>query len=341
MLPIAQFDKEAGLMGIIFSANELLQFIDFKTEDTRELLDINAIIVELNSYRDAVYRIMSAGLLAYEEEKINLKSKQRYVKPDELARFKTKYIMPSEIAVLYGANVTNITERFKHLGVLPISGPTIDNGLVYVFERSDVVGISKEQLDAVQGYQTRAGRPKKGQETVKGAAKSSYLDAQAVVDLLGNSASIQKVARLVKKGLLQKVQHNGELGNKSFFTPESVQLYLDSFRENPKLIKLEAIPDWLSIDERRLKIDWLSSSRLGLIDDGLGQRYANIEDLERIKAIRLYALSTQELAESVGKTRFDVGNAIRLGKLKPISGPSCDNFPNFLFDRESSIKSFA
>jgi endonuclease III-like uncharacterized protein len=92
--------------------------------------------------------------------KINIKSTQRFVSPEELARFKAKYILPSEIAELFQTNVTNIAERIKHLGIKPISGPTIDNGLVYVFERKDIISINKQQLDKVQGYQTRTGRQK-------------------------------------------------------------------------------------------------------------------------------------------------------------------------------------
>ena len=155
---------------------------------------------------------------------------------------------------------------------------------------------------------------------------------------MGDSANIQKVSRLVKKGFLQAVQHNGELGNKRYFKSEVVLQYLAEFQNNPRLIKLQDIPTWLSIDKRRLEIDWLKSGRLSLIDDGLGQRYAHMDDLENIKKLRIYALSTQELAESTGKTRQDVNNAIRLGKIQPISGPNYDSFPNFLFDRSSIIK---
>ena len=155
--------------------------------------------------------------------------------------------------------------------------------------------------------------------TTKSKAKTDYMDAQAVAELLGDSANIQKVSRLVKKGFLQAVQHNGELGNKRYFKSEVVLQYLAEFQNNPRLIKLQDIPTWLSIDKRRLEIDWLKSGRLSLIDDGLGQRYAHMDDLENIKKLRIYALSTQELAESTGKTRQDVNNAIRLGKIQPLS----------------------
>ena len=108
------------------------------------------------------------------------------------------------------------------------------------------------------------------------------------------------MSRLVKR-VLQAVQHNGELGNKRYFKSEVVLQYLAEFQNNPRLIKLQDIPTWLSIDKRRLEIDWLKSGRLSLIDDGLGQRYAHMDDLENIKKLRIYALSTQELAESTGK----------------------------------------
>ena len=44
---------------------------------------------------------MSVGLLKYKMAKINIKSTQRFVSPEELARFKAKYILPSEIAELF------------------------------------------------------------------------------------------------------------------------------------------------------------------------------------------------------------------------------------------------
>jgi hypothetical protein len=68
---------------------------------------------------------------------------------------------------------------------------------------------------------------------------------------------------------------------------------------------------------------------LSLIDDGLGQRYAHMDDLENIKKLRIYALSTQELAESTGKTRQDVNNAIRLGKFNLYQDPIMIVFRTF------------
>jgi endonuclease III-like uncharacterized protein len=106
--------------------------------------------------------------------KINIKSTQRFVSPEELARFKAKYILPSEIAELFQTNVTNIAERIKHLGIKPISGPTIDNGLVYVFERKDIISINKQQLDKVQGYQTRTGRQKRTNDYKKQSQNRLY-----------------------------------------------------------------------------------------------------------------------------------------------------------------------
>ncbi|AYA02728.1 hypothetical protein BEN74_07630 [Acinetobacter sp. WCHAc010034] len=339
-LSIVNFDKENGLLGVSFSKDELLQLIDIKTKnkETNELLSINDVIVALNSYRDAIYRIMSAGLLKYQMATINIKSAQRFVSAEELDRFKTKYILPSEIAEIFQTNATNISERTMHLGIKPVSGPTIDNGLVYIFERKDIISINKQELDKLQSYKTRTGRPKKEQMTPKNKAKTDYMDAQTVAELLGDNANIQKVSRLVKKGFIQAVQHNGELGNKRYFKSEVVLQYLAEFRNNPHLIKLQDIPTWLSINKRRLEIDWLKSGRLSLINDGLGQRYAHVDDLENIKKLRISALSTQELAESTGKTRQDVNNAIRLGKIQPISGPNYDSFPNFLFDRTSITK---
>lgn len=337
-LPIVRFDKEEGLMGIFFSKRELLQFIDFRIKNEIKLLNINDVIIKLNSYRDAVYRIMSVGLLKYNMEKINTKKAQRYVLEEELTRFKNKYILPNEISEIFQTNATNITERLKHLEIYPVSGPTIDNGLIYIFERKDITKISKQQLDKVKGYPTHTGRPKTGQITLKRKAKTEYMDAKAVAELLGDSTNIQNVSRLVKMGFIKAVNHNGELGNKRYFETKEVLLYLSKFRNNPLLIKLEDIPKWLSIKKRRLDIDWLKSGRLKLIDDGLGQHYAHLDDLKKIKKIRVHTFSTQELAESVGKTRHDINNAIRLGKIQPISGPNIDGFPNFFFHRNCITK---
>jgi hypothetical protein len=106
--------------------------------------------------------------------KINIKSTNvcftRGISPFQVF----KYILPSEIAELFQTNVTNIVERIKHLGIKPISGPTIDNGLVYVFERKDIISINKQQLDKVQGYQTAIGIPKRTNDYKKQSQNRLY-----------------------------------------------------------------------------------------------------------------------------------------------------------------------
>lgn len=293
---------------------------------------------ELNLYKDAIYRLMASGLISYHKRKINIRTPQRYVNKTELADFRKENILPREIAAKHGLNVTNLAERLMQAGVTPVSGPFIDNGLVYVFRRSHVNQIDLQALLAKDvAYPTRTGRPKKGEQSLRTTAKNIYLDAHAVGEILGGGVSVQKVSRLVKGGFLRPVEHTGELGNKRYFTREEVQRYLTAYRDNPDLLRLDDVLVWLDLPENRLVVDWIRPSRLKLIEDGLGGRYAKREDLKRIKAFRIHAVSTRELADLVGKTRHDIGNAIRLGKLSAISGPGIDEFSNYMFDREAGV----
>ncbi|MBU2847294.1 helix-turn-helix domain-containing protein [Acidithiobacillus ferriphilus] len=340
VVAVVRFEQESGVAGVAFDRASLFQFIRVDVPDRDALLTIDDIMRELDLYKDAVYRLMAVGLMSFQKRSINHRIPQRYVTKAELARFRKQYVLPREIAAKHGLNVTNLAERLMHAGAKPVSGPTVDKGLVYVFRRSQIEDIDMQRLLRDTVYPTRTGRPKKGEQSPRTVAESIYLDAQDVAEMLGEDVSVQKVSQLVKSGLLRPVEHAGELGNKRFFPREEVQRYLVAYRDNLGLVTLEQVPDWLGIPKRRLDVDWIKPRRLVLVKDGLGGRYAKREDLEWIKTCRERMVSTQELADLVGKTRQDIGNAIRLGRLSAISGPVIDGFSNYMFDRETGVHAF-
>ena len=337
IINVVGFDKELGLLGIYLDKASLLRFIGINDPDRDNLLTVGDLTRKLNLYKSAVYQLMANGLIQFQRRKINHRTPQRYITKLELIHFRKQYVLAREIATKHGFNVTNLAERLMNAGATPVSGPGIDSGLIYVFPRRQIDQLDMSEIKRNTIYRTRAGRPKKGERSLRAEAETRYMDSEDVAKLLGN-ISVQKVARLVKGGFLKPLEHGGALGNKRFFSRETVTAYLEAYQDNKELVGLEHVTKWLGIAKRRLEIDWLKPKRLVLVDDGLGGRYAKRGDLERIKALRGFAVSTQELANLTGKTRQDIGNAIRLGKLSPISGPGVDEFSNYMFDHEIGVQ---
>lgn len=340
VLDVVAFDKESGLAGVYFDRASLSRLIGVEVPDRGALLTVDDLVDELGLYKDVIYRLMRVGLMSFRKRRINSRRPQRYVTREELARFRSQFVLPREIAVLHECNVTNLAERLMDAGVSPVSGPGIDGGLVYAFVRSHVERLDMDAVMRSTIYRTRCGRPKNGEQGIRAEAERVYLDAQDVANMLGDGISVQKVSRLVKAGLLRPVEHSGKLGNKRYFTRDVVLSYLLTYRDNPDLMRLDDVPRWLGNSRRRLEIDWIKPGRLALVEDGLGGRFAKRGDLEFIKGFRINAVSTSELADLVGKTRHDVGNAIRLGKLSAVSGPGIDEFSNYMFDRETGVQTF-
>ena len=334
LLKVQNFEIENGLKGIYFLRNDVERYVNSGKLINNDLFDLKEAAQFIGTYRDAMHRIISTGLIPVSSQSAHVFNSKKLVKKTDLESFSKIYMLPKQIAEYYDCNVTNVSDKLKSMGVCPVSGPFIDNGLIYIFRRSDIESITKESFNKVKKYNSNSGRRRKGDESLRVLASLNLIDANKACEIIGSGINVQTIASLVRKGYIKDYVHNGELGNKKFFEPVEIENYLDKYKNNSNLLSYNNACALLNLTERRFFIDWIKPKRLEYIDDGLGNKFFRLEDLKKVQDFRLNNVSLYELIALTGKTKADISNAVKLGKIKPVSGPAIDGFSNFMFSRK-------
>ncbi|MCC5796355.1 MAG: TniQ family protein [Methylophaga sp.] len=334
-LPLYDFDPKKGLRSLTVNRDDLKD-MNAVHHVSDELLDIAQVAEALSIYKDAVFRTIAVGLLKTVELRIN-KTVKSYINQDELEQFQTSFIFVNEIAKQYQCNPTNLSDKIIDEGVRPISGPGIDNNLVFIFKREDVEALDMASVIHKTGYKTKTGRPKKGTPS-KWDNHPPLHDAGAIAEFLGTT--IQKVSRLAKHGFLEPYDHKGILGNKRFFGVSQFKAYLNKYRDNPELITFEEALSVIGETAAQFKANWVLSKRIAFIEDGLEGRYLDRRQLDELRKFKKHAISTRDAAAQMGVDRSVIQNKHKFGYLKPISGPGIDEFGNYFYSKQDVEKVF-
>lgn len=334
-IKLTAFNPDAGLPTLEFDSQSLRNFTSPTEFILKDYLTVSDVCNKLNIYRDAVYRTLKTGLLPYVELDTGKSTKQKSIHIDDLKLFQEQYVFIKELAFKLNTTATNLADKLIDEGIYPVSGPSVDNNLIYIFNRPDLTSIDLASVANKNVYKSRTGRKTKAQQRLSPKSEFSHLtllDADQVRTLL--NSSIQKVSQLVKKNLLAEVNHNGSLGNKRFFDEIEIYRFLDTFKNNPELISIELAAIQLNESPKRFYNNWLKFRRLETVEDGLGNKYVPKNELAKIASFKCSAYSAADAAERLGVDRSHISNLKKLGKLTPISGPGVDVYGNFFYSIE-------
>lgn len=174
-------------------------------------LTVSAICEKLGMYPDAVYRLMTAGLLAFETH-----PRGRIVTEEALSDFVATYAPISTLAKSLATNPRTLTAKIRSAGVEPVSGPSVDGGLIFVFRTVDLAELDLSEVAARSRYTTRAGRRR---STVRSPVQGLLTTAQ-VAQKLGLSS--QGVASLVRRGHLKEHPMSRRASNTRYFDPSEL-----------------------------------------------------------------------------------------------------------------------
>lgn len=331
-IKLTAFNPDGGLPTLEFDSKSLSNFTSPTEFIIQDYLTVDDVCEKLDIYKDAIYRTLKTGLLPYVELNTGKSIKQKSIHVDDLTLFNQQFVFIKELASQLKTNATNLADKIIDEGILPVSGPSIDSNLVYIFHREDIDTLSLASIAHKKLYKSRAGRRTKEQHQL--SPKSAFehltlLDADQAKDIL--DTSIQKISRLVKKGLIAAVDHRGLLGNKRFFEEKEIMRYLGVFQNNPNLISTEFAAKQLNESPTRFQNNWVKFKRLKIVEDGLDNKYVSKDELEKIAIFKQSAYSAADAAERLGVDRSYISNLKKLGKLTPISGPGVDDYGNFFY----------
>lgn len=205
----------------------------------QDWLDVTQIAALLKTYPEAVRFVERKGWLPARHR--DLQNRKRLIaRRTDVEAFDSQYVFAGVLAKKLKVNPTNLAEKLMELGAQPVSGPSVDGALVYLFRREDVARIGKASISKLKTYKTRTGRPK---DCTKLACSAEPVNGIPVADaarLLG--IGVQQIPALIRKGILAKA------------TSKKREVFLEksSFDD---LLRLLRRKDLISIEEAAARLN--------------------------------------------------------------------------------------
>jgi hypothetical protein len=160
-------------------------------------LKVGEVSLGLNVHPEVVRSLIKKGWLSAISQ-VNAGHRRLIVLKEETERFNAEYVTAGAVARSMQLNTNNMAEKLEHLGISPVAGPRIDGTLVYLFRRSDLIGVDLLSLKSLRGYGTRTGRRPMA-NAVPPESGVSLADAATRLQI-----SIQQAATLLQHGILEE-----------------------------------------------------------------------------------------------------------------------------------------
>lgn len=144
ILPVAVSNAHYQLPTWLFDRTKLVAWIAERCRSHRkDLLTIPETARRLRVRQQAVYHLTLTGRIAWTN---HVELAHSLVSERALADFADRYVLCHEIRETYGWLPRYIVRSLKDLNICPISGPGIDAGHVYLYERNSTLDAALRQI---------------------------------------------------------------------------------------------------------------------------------------------------------------------------------------------------
>lgn len=226
------------------------------------------------------------------------------IDPVSLERFDCDYVFASAIAADYQAARTTLASRLRSAGLLPVSGPGLDDGVTYVFQRRDLAEIDLERT-LCEPYRSPAGR-KKLADRLRMSTTLSRTDATSLLALSGrhlNSA--------VADGWLAPVSGTPSRWR---FDRERVGALAELLRFEYRDVR-NAI-DVIGQTHFEFRRTWIDTGFVHTRQFG-GRELIAVSDIDRIAELWRTAATGTAIGRTLNRTRWLCPNLQKMNKLQP------------------------
>lgn len=217
--------------------------------------------------------------------------------------FLERYSFAGPFAQKIGLKVRRIAERIWNQGISPVSGPAVDGGIAYLFERGDLENLDLAALvrgsgrtDSSRQFDNRGGQFSPPDHGISLAHASAKL-----------RLTVQKTKHLMRKGTLEKIPTRTRV---RYVTRSSVDELLKHLQD-PALVALYIAAAELNESERSFRRRWIGAevAREIIIAE---QRFVSASDLEKIRAIKAEYDVASEVGAAAGLQRTHFVNRSRV-----------------------------
>lgn len=228
-----------------------------------------------------------------------------YIEKMEANEFNQRYIFGGCIAKQHDENPTNFSEKIMSFGVVPVSGPGIDGGLTYLFDRADIKEINIDHIINAQNYPTLTGRKKLNEKAIM----SSSVKLSTAAEALG--VTLQQTINLQKQGFLYS-ETSTKRGLR--VTKESLNKILKLIND-VNLISISESTEQTNETENSFFWTWIKSGFIDYKNSGL-DKYISKQDLQKVINFKSKYISAVEAAKLAGHHRSYLPNLEKQGLIK-------------------------
>ncbi len=203
----------AGLSSLLFDPVEIEQF---SISESAKLRDDNHTMQEasriLRLSTEEVFFLINHGLLNAKKASIGRVAWE--ISREEIDRFKSTYSTMGWLVEAMGTNTRGVVDRLMANGVMPLSGPKIDGGRIYLFKKADL-----ETIDLAKVFP-------KAITNIQQINNKGLVSKRQLADIAGYTvAEIDVILRegwIFPKLVLRNVD---EKGSRYFFSQEQVERF--------------------------------------------------------------------------------------------------------------------
>lgn len=228
---------------------------------------------------------------------------------DDLFKFNTLYALTGTLAQELQVNSRNLAEKLMSLGIMPISGPIIDQERHYIFTRKSVEHINTTDIQNIKHYPTRTGRPPK--LTIKVNPLSDYIPLRKAAEML--EISQNKTAVLVHKKILDADQNNKMavmIKKKSLDT-------LISQLQSPEFMTVKEVMIRLKCPMNWIRQYWCLTGFLN-VHDFVYWQLIRKEEFDIVIKLKEVYLTGGEASRALGMHRSHITNLQKQGLIKAV-----------------------
>jgi excisionase family DNA binding protein len=235
--------------------------------------------------------------------------------------FLAKYTLSAKLAEEFGTSGVFLSNLLKRKGILPISGPSIDGGIQYIFLKSDLESIDlNEIIPAVK------------LENKRKQKRLVLIDSKCAAEILG--IDVRALAKLVKNGVLDPSTSRQSAHKRChFFNLFIVERLKNQVSNYHQLVSIAVAAKMLGEAHIPFLVNWIQSGYLEVVARTSNKRYLRIRDVRALITLRRKALTTGEAAKYLGVATTTVLRLGRSGELKVIKKAGVDHTPRNLYWR--------
>ena len=217
-----------GLASLLFDAGEIEQFSRTEAVKLRgEMRTMQETAKLLHTKSEVVMSLVSSGLL------IAAKSAEGRggswaISQEEINRFNNTYSTVNEIVNAFGTSTKGVSKRLMANGIMPVSGPTIDGGVAYIFKNADLEAVDIEAI-----------LPKANNSTLEKMNERGLVSKKQLSDITG--CTLDQISRAVETGYIVPAltqQRKDGKSTRAFFSPDQIEKFKELKAEEARQLIL-------------------------------------------------------------------------------------------------------